>query len=232
MDIASSTALVTGANRGLGRAIAAELLARGATVYAGARHPDRVDLAGVKPVALDITDPASVAAAADALGDVTLLVNNAGSATGADLLGGDLDRIRLEMDTHYFGTLATIRAFAPRIEANGGGAILNILSVLSWLALPNIGAYSAAKSAEWALTNALRLQLAPAGIRVAGLHVGFIDTDMAARVTGPKHAPADVARLAIDAVAADAYEIVVDELSRDVQAKLSTGVAALYPQLP
>jgi NAD(P)-dependent dehydrogenase (short-subunit alcohol dehydrogenase family) len=232
MDISTSTALVTGANRGLGRALAAELLARGATVYAGARNPDRVDLPGAKPIALDITDPASVAAAADALGDVTLLVNNAGSGTGADLLTGDLDKVRLEMDTHYFGTLSTIRAFAPRIEANGGGAILNILSVLSWLVLPSVGAYSAAKSAEWALTNALRIQLAPAGIRVAGLHVGFIDTDMAASVTSPKHAPADVARLAIDAVAADAYEIVIDDLSRDVQARLGTGVAALYPALP
>jgi NAD(P)-dependent dehydrogenase (short-subunit alcohol dehydrogenase family) len=231
MDITSSTALVTGANRGLGRAIAAELLARGATVYAGARNPERVDLPGAKPIALDITDSASVAAAADALGDVTVLVNNAGSATGANLLTGDLDKIRLEMDTHYFGTLSTVRAFAPTIEANGGGAILNILSVLSWLVLPTIGGYSAAKSAEWALTNALRVQLAPAGIRVSGLHVGFIDTDMAASVTSPKHAPADVARLAVDGIAADAYEIVTDDLSRDVQAKLAAGVEALYPGL-
>ena len=155
MNIAGSTALVTGANRGLGRQLAAELLGRGATVYAGARNPDSVDLPGAKLVQLDITDPASVAAAAEVAGDITLLINNAGSSTGSGLLGGDLEDIRLEMDTHYFGTLSVVRAFAPKITANGGGSILNILSVLSWFSLPGIGAYCAAKSAEWSLTNAL-----------------------------------------------------------------------------
>jgi NAD(P)-dependent dehydrogenase (short-subunit alcohol dehydrogenase family) len=124
MDITATTALVTGANRGLGRALGAELLARGATVYAGARNPDQVDLPGARPLALDITDPASVAAAAARAGEVTLLINNAGSATGADLLTADLAKIRLEMDTHYFGTLAMTRAFAPKIAANGGGCEL------------------------------------------------------------------------------------------------------------
>src|SRR5213082_2169223 len=123
MDLSTTTALVTGANRGLGRALAAELLSRGATVYAGARNPDQVDLPGVKPIALDIADPASVAAAAEATGDVSLLVNNAGSSTGADLLNAELDDIRLEMDTHYFGTLSVVRGFAPQIAANGGGTI-------------------------------------------------------------------------------------------------------------
>src|SRR5436190_16763149 len=132
MKIAGSTVLVTGANRGFGRALAAELLARGATVYAGARNPDQVDLPGAKPIALDITDPASVEAAAQSTRDVTVLINNAGAATGADLLTGGLDDIRLEMDTHYFGTLSMVRAVAPQIAANGGGAILNILSGLSW----------------------------------------------------------------------------------------------------
>src|SRR5882724_7526565 len=122
MKIAGATALVTGANRGFGRHLAAELLARGATVYAGARDPERVDLPGAEPLALDITDPASVAAAADIAGDITLLINNAGSATGADLLHGDLERIRLEIDTHFFGTLSVVRAFAPKIAANGGGS--------------------------------------------------------------------------------------------------------------
>ena len=148
MDLSTSTALVTGANRGFGRALAAELLGRGATVYAGARNPDQVDLPGAKPIALDITDPASVAAAAQATGDVTVLINNAGSSTGADLLTGDLDDIRLEMDTHFFGTLSVVRAFAPQIAANGGGAILNILSGLSWVSFPEFGAYCAAKSAR------------------------------------------------------------------------------------
>ena len=139
MDLSTSTALVTGANRGLGRALAADLLSRGASVYAAARNPEQLDLAGAKPIALDITDPASVAAAAAATGNVTVLINNAGISTGTDLLTGDLDNIRLEMDTHYHGTLSAVRAFAPQIADNGGGAILNILSVLSWYSFPEAG---------------------------------------------------------------------------------------------
>jgi NAD(P)-dependent dehydrogenase (short-subunit alcohol dehydrogenase family) len=194
MDLTTTTALITGANRGLGRHLATELLARGATVYAGARNPDSVDLPGAKPIALEITDPASVAAAAEAAGDVTLLINNAGSSTGANLLNGDLEAIRLEMDTHFFGTLSVVRAFAPKITANGGGSILNILSVLAWVTFPDVGAYSAAKSAQWSLTNSLRAKLAEQNIRVAGLHVGFMDTDMARGITSPKNDPAEVAR--------------------------------------
>jgi NAD(P)-dependent dehydrogenase (short-subunit alcohol dehydrogenase family) len=231
MNIAGSTALVTGANRGFGRHLAHQLLARGATVYAGARNPDTVDLPGAKTIALDITDPASVATAADLAGDITLLINNAGSATGSDLLDGDLDEIRLEMDTHFFGTLSVIRAFAPKMAANGGGSILNVLSVLSWLGFPGSGAYCAAKSAEWSMTNALRLQLGERNIRVAGLHVGYMDTDMTASVTAPKSDPADIAKIAIDGLEADLYEIVADDLSRQVQAGLAGGVGALYPQL-
>jgi NAD(P)-dependent dehydrogenase (short-subunit alcohol dehydrogenase family) len=231
MDVSTAVALVTGANRGLGRALAAELIDRGATVYAGVREPDRVDLPGAKPVLLDITRPETVAAAARSAEDVTVLINNAGSATGADLLTGDLGQIRLEMETHFFGTLAMIRAFAPVIEANGGGAVLNILSVLSWVSLPGIGAYTAAKTAEWGLTNALRLQLAPRGIDVAGLHVGYMDTDMARHVQSPKLDPAEVARVAVDGLATGSREIVVDDLSRAVLAQLAGGVAALYPQL-
>ncbi|ULR48426.1 SDR family oxidoreductase [Streptomyces deccanensis] len=231
MDLSTSTALVTGANRGFGRALAAELLSRGATVYAGARNPAQVDLPGAKPIAIDITDPASVAAAAKATGDVTVLVNNAGSSTGADLLTADLDDIRLEMDTHFLGTLTVTRAFAPQIAA-GGGAILNVLSGLSWVSFPEFGAYCAAKSAEWSLTNTLRLQLADQNIRVAGLHVGYMDTDMVRTVDAAKSDPADIARIAVDGIAAGAYEILADDGSRQAQAALSGGVSVLYPQLP
>ncbi|MGA2756309.1 MAG: SDR family oxidoreductase [Solirubrobacteraceae bacterium] len=231
MDIAGSTALVTGANRGFGRHLAGELLARGATVYAGARNPDSVELPGARPLAIDITDPASIAAAAEIAADVTLLINNAGASTGADLLTSDLDTIRVELDTHFYGTLAMIRAFAPQISANGGGSILNILSALAWLSFPEIGAYCAAKSAEWSLTNALRAQLADRQIRVAGLHVGYMDTDMAASVTSAKANPADIAKIAIDGIEADLYEILADDVSRHVQAGLAGGVAALYPAL-
>jgi NAD(P)-dependent dehydrogenase (short-subunit alcohol dehydrogenase family) len=229
MKIAGTTALVTGANRGFGRALAAELLARGATVYAGARDPGGVDLPGAIPVALDITDPASIAAAVATIGDLTLLVNNAGSAPATDLLTGEVDVIRGEFETHVFGTLAVTRAFAPRIAANGGGSVLNVLSVLSWLSFPHYGAYSAAKSAEWSMTNALRLQLAGAGVRVAGLHVGYMDTDMTRGVDAPKSSPADIARIAVDGIEADLPEILADDISRHVQAGLAGGVATLYP---
>ncbi|MDG4809744.1 SDR family oxidoreductase [Micromonospora sp. WMMD1120] len=231
MKISGSTALVTGANRGFGRHLAAELTARGATVYAGARNPDSVDLPGVTPVRLDLTDPASVAAAAELAGGVNLLVNNAGIDTRTDLLDGDMDQIRLELETHYLGTLSVIRSFAPVIAGNGGGTILNVLSVLSWVNFPLHAAYGAAKSAEWAMTNALRLQLAERGVRVAGLHVGYLDTDMAATITSPKSDPAEIARIAVDGIESDAYEIVADDVSRRVQAGFPGGVAALYPQL-
>ena len=231
MDISTSTALVTGANRGLGRRFAAELLARGAKVYAGARKPETVDLPGAIPVALDITDPASIDAAVRATGDVNLLINNAGLSTRSPLLTGDPADIRLEMETHFFGTLGVIRAFVPQIEARGGGSILNVLSVLSWFASATSGGYSSAKGAQWQLTNALRVELAPKNIRVAGLHVGYLDTDMAADITAPKSDPAAIAKLALDAIAAGDYEIVADETSRTVKAGLSVGVSAIYPQL-
>jgi NAD(P)-dependent dehydrogenase (short-subunit alcohol dehydrogenase family) len=231
MQIEGSTALVTGANRGLGRRFAEELLGRGAKVYAAARNPAAITVPGVIPVALDITDPASVAAAADATGDVTLLINNAGSSTGARLIDGPLADIELEMNTHFFGTLAVTRAFAPQLAAGGESAVLNVLSVLSWVSLPDAGAYSAAKSAEWALTNALRLQLADQGTQVTALHVGYMDTDMAAHVSSPKLDPAAVARLALDGLAAGQPEVLADDLSRQVQQGLAGGVAALYPQV-
>jgi NAD(P)-dependent dehydrogenase (short-subunit alcohol dehydrogenase family) len=231
MDINGKTALVTGANRGLGRQLAAQLRDRGATVYAAARNPATVDLPGVTPIALDITDPTSVAAAAAATSDVAILVNNAGSSTGSSLLTGDLADIRLELDTHFFGTLAVIRAFAPQLAAQQGSAILNILSALSWVSFPRTGAYCAAKSAEWSLTNALRLELAAQGTRVSSLHVGYMDTDMARDVDAPKSDPAVIAKIAVDGIEAGDAEIIADEVSRQVQAGLAGGVSALYPQV-
>ena len=231
MDITGKTALVTGASRGLGRQLAAQLRDRGARVYAAARDPRAVDLAGVTPIALDITDPASVAAAARAASGVAILVNNAGSQTRSSLLTGDLAAIRLEMDTHFFGTLAVTRAFAPQLAARGSSAVLNILSGLSWVSFPGVGAYCAAKAAEWSLTNALRLELAGQGTRVSALHVGYMDTDMTRQLDVPKSDPAVVAKLAIDAIAAGDAEIIADETSRRVLAGLSAGVAGLYPQV-
>jgi len=231
MEINGQTALVTGANRGLGRHLAQQLRDRGANVYAAARNPESVGLDGVTPIALDVTDPASVEAAAAATHGVSILVNNAGSSTSSSLLTGDLSDIRLEMDTHYFGTLAVIRAFAPQLTEREHGAVLNILSALSWIAFPRSGAYCAAKSAAWSLTNSLRQELAPRGIVVSALHVGYMDTDMAKAVEAPKSDPADIARIAIDGIEAGEEEIIADDTSRAVQAGLSGGVAALYPKV-
>ncbi|MCU1685840.1 MAG: short-chain dehydrogenase [Amycolatopsis sp.] len=229
MKLAGATALVTGANRGLGRHFAQQLLERGVTVYAGARNPDSVDLPGAIPIALDVTDPDSVAAAAKATSGVSLVINNAGSYTGASVTKGSMDDIRLEMETHYFGTLAVSRAFTPQLAEHDSSAILNVLSVLSWVTYPDYSAYSAAKSAAWSLTNALRTELAGQGTQVSALHVGFMDTDMISHVDAPKNDPATIAKLALDAVEDGEVEIVADEQSRKVQAGLAGGVAALYP---
>jgi NAD(P)-dependent dehydrogenase (short-subunit alcohol dehydrogenase family) len=230
MEITGKTALVTGANRGLGRHLAAQLRDRGVTVYAAARNPASVDLPGVTPVALDVTDQACVAAAAAQTEGASILINNAGSSTVTSLLTGDLDNVRLELDTHFFGTLAVTRAFAPQLAAQGQSAVLNVLSVLSWLSMPGSGAYCAAKSAQWSLTNALRQELAAQGTRVSSLHVGYMDTDMTRNVTAPKLDPADIAKIAIDGIVAGDAEIIADDLSRQVLAGLSAGVAGLYPQ--
>lgn len=229
MQIEGQTALVTGANRGLGRHLAQQLRDRGAHVYAAARNPESVDLDGVTPIRLDLADPASIEAAAKAAGDVSILINNAGVTTGTSLLTGELDKIRGEMDVNFLGTLQVVRAFAPQLGKHESSAVLNVLSVLSWISFPGTGAYCASKSAEWSLTNALRQELAPQGTVVSGLHVGYMDTDMAKDVQGPKSDPADVARLAIEAIAAGTVEIVADEISGQVRAGLAGGVAALYP---
>jgi NAD(P)-dependent dehydrogenase (short-subunit alcohol dehydrogenase family) len=232
MLIEGTTAFVTGANRGLGRHFAEALLDRGAAkVYAAARNPESVDLPGVVPVRLDITDPAQVAAAAALASDVRLLINNAGLSTGTRVLDGDLADVRLEMETHYFGTLSVTRAFAPVLAANEGGALLNVLSVLSWTTLPGSDAYSAAKAAELALTNGLRLSLAEQKTLVTALHVGYMDTDMAAGVDGPKSDPRVIADLALDGVATGAPEVVADDISRMVRAALSGPLSNLYPSV-
>lgn len=230
MQIEGAVALVTGANRGIGRHFARQLVERGAAkVYATARDPGSIDLPGVTPLRLDITDPASIAAAAAQAGDVTLLVNNAGIATGANLVTGDLADVRAEFETHFFGTLGVVRAFAPILAANGGGAVLNVLSALSWFSYDGGTAYCAAKSAEWSLTNGIRLELAKQGTLVTGLHLGLTDTDMTAGMSGDKGDPADVARAGLDGIAAGALEVLADATSRRVKAALSGDPALLYP---
>jgi NAD(P)-dependent dehydrogenase (short-subunit alcohol dehydrogenase family) len=225
MQINGAVALVTGANRGIGRHFAQQLLERGAQVYATARRPDQVDLPGVKVLALDITDPDSVAAAAAAAPDVNLLINNAGISLHTDLVGGDLEVIRRELDTHFWGTLSVIRAFAPQL---GGGAILNVLSALSWFAYPGQGAYAAGKAAGWSLTNSVRLELAAQETLVTGLHMGSVDTDMMAGYDVPKADPADIVRQALDGIEQNRLEVVADESAASVKASLAEDPSRFY----
>ncbi|MER7283266.1 SDR family oxidoreductase [Dactylosporangium sp. NPDC000244] len=222
--------LVTGGNRGLGRAFVEEALARGARkVYAAARDPRSVSIPGAVPLALDVTDPDSVRRAAAEAPDVTVLINNAGITTRASMLHGDLDDIRREFETNFYGTINVTRAFAPVLAANGGGHVLDVHSVLSWISQGT--SYSASKAAVWQATNAFRLELAPQGTTVTGLHVGYIDTEMTAGVDAPKVTAQDVARQALDGVAAGDFEVLADEVTRTVKRGLSADPAALYPQL-
>lgn len=227
MDISGATALVTGANRGIGRHLAAQLIARGATVYATARRPELIDLEGVERLALDITSPESVAAAAAVATDVDLLVNNAGIATTATLLG-DLDAAHADMDTNVWGTLSVIRAFAPLLSANGGGTIVNIASGASWLAMPGASAYAVSKAALWNMGNALRHELADQGTSVMSVHLGVADTDMTAGVSMAKIDPADVARATLDGVERGEYEVVVDEQTALIKQMLARDPKELY----
>lgn len=233
MNIDGSVALVTGANRGFGAALCRALLERGAaTVYAGARDPATVTTPGVVPVQVDITSPTDIAAAAERCGDVTLLVNNAGITTGTSALAHDAtDKARLEFDTNVLGPLALTRAFAPILASNGGGAIINVLSVLSWLAMPGTAIYCASKAASWSLTNSLRQELLEQHTQVLALHVGFMDTDMTAGIDAPKASPDDVAAQTIDGLESGAHEVLADDVSRHVRAGLSGEVTALYPAL-
>ncbi|WP_411118191.1 SDR family oxidoreductase [Streptomyces sp. 058-1L] len=222
MELKDAVVVVTGANRGLGRHLAAQLLERGAKVYAAARRPESVDLTGAVPLRLDVTDEESIRAAARTASDTTLLVNNAGISTATSLLTGDLDAVRLEMETNFYGPLAVTRAFTPVIEGNGGGAVLNVLSVLSWLHPACLGSYAAAKAAAWALTDAAREELAPRGIAVSALHVGYMDTDMAAAVPADQKAdPADVAAQALRGIEKGLPEILADETTRYIRQGLA-----------
>ena len=233
MDVRGSVAFVTGANRGLGSSFCYALLERGAArVYAGARDIESVRMEGVIPLRLDITSAADIAAAVAQCGDTTLLINNAGILSPGSVLSGNaLELGRHEFETNVFGTLAMSQAFAPVLAANGGGAVVNVLSVLAWLANPGAALYCASKAAAWSLTNGLRLELLAQRTQVVALHVGLMETDMAARLTGPKSSPDAVAKQALDGLESGAFEVLADESSRRVRSALSSGLQVLYPSL-
>jgi NAD(P)-dependent dehydrogenase (short-subunit alcohol dehydrogenase family) len=231
MELQNATALVTGANRGIGAEFVRQLLARGATkVYAAARRPETIPSNNVRivPVRLDITDENMVADVAKAAADVDVLINNAGIVTVQNLVTGDLDAIRLEMATHFWGTLSMTRAFAPILARNGGGALLNVMSIGSFQVFPGNGAYAAAKAAEWQLTNSTRLELTAQGTQVVGLHLSATDTDMLAGIDMAKNDPADVVRDALDGLESGADEVLADAETKAVKALLTQPPAAMY----
>ncbi|MDQ0727646.1 SDR family oxidoreductase [Microbacterium sp. W4I20] len=234
MNVTDQIALVTGANRGIGRQFVLELLERGAeTVYATARRPETLDFDDrrVVPLRLDLLDHDSVVTAAGVARDVTLIVNNAGISTGAGLVTGDLGELRREMDTHFWGTLDVIREFAPVLSANGGGAVVNVLSALSWFASPGAGGYAAAKAAAWNMTNGVRLELAGQGTLVQGVLLGAADTDLMADYDGHKIDPRDVARRSLDGLASGSIEVIVDEWTAMVKASLADDPAVFYAKM-
>jgi len=229
--LASQTVLVTGANRGMGREYVSQLLDRGvAKVYAAARDPQAVGAADprVVPLALDVTDPASIATAAALADDVSVVINNAGILRGASVLDADSSALRLELETNLFGPLALISAFSDRLVQRSG-VVVNVASVLSWLPLGR--SYGVSKAALWSATDSMRTELTPLGVQVVGVYVGYVDTDMVSSVQAPKSDAADVVRQVLDGVENGALEVLADELSRDVRAHLNDPIQAQLARL-
>lgn len=230
-SLSGAVVLVTGANGGIGTHFVHQVLARGAAkVYASARTPRDWDDERIVPLALDVTDSASIAAAVAAAPDVTVLINNAGaSPSTSGILSHSDEEIRANVETNFLGPLFLARAFAPLLSAAPGSAIVDIHSGLSWYAVAGI--YSATKAALWSATNSLRLELAPAGVHVVGVHVGWVDTAMAAHITDPKVDPAVLVTKVLDATEAGEYEVLADDISVQLKAALSAPLESLYPEL-
>jgi NAD(P)-dependent dehydrogenase (short-subunit alcohol dehydrogenase family) len=232
MKIENAVALVTGANRGIGLAFTRELLARGARkVYAGARDPSTVTQPRVVALRLDVTKPDEVAAAVARAGDVTLVINNAGIGHQGGFLAADSEEVaRRQFETNFFGMLRMSKAFAPVLKANGGGALLNVLSIVSWVNGGQLAAYAASKSAAWSLTNSLRHELAAQNTQVLALHMAFVDTDLVRGIDGPKTSPEDIVRRALDGLESGLDEVLADERTKLVKQGLTASTPSYLPQ--
>jgi NAD(P)-dependent dehydrogenase (short-subunit alcohol dehydrogenase family) len=235
MNIENSIALVTGANRGLGKAYTDSLLAGGATkVYAGARDPASIAITDKRlvPVKLDVTQDADVNAAAAACADVNLLINNAGIMLASPMLAEDSESaLRAEMEVNVFGMLRMVRAFAPVLAKNGGGAIANMLSVVSWFVFPFNATYCASKHAALALTEGVRIQLKSQGTQVVAVYAGFIDTDMAAGFDREKTAPQQVAERTLAGIRDGLDDVHADERSEAIWQAVRSDPAGLHAQM-
>ena len=232
MKVENAVALVTGANRGIGLAFARELLARGARkVYAGARDTATITQAGVQAVRLDVNHPDDVTATAALASDVTLVINNAGIAQpGGFLLPDSEDVARRLFETNFFAVLRMSKAFAPILKANGGGALLNVLSVASWVNGGELAAYSASKSAAWSLTNALRNELAAQKTQVLALHMGYVDTDLTHGFDVPKSSPGEIVKRALDGLESGLDEVLADEVTVQVKQGMTAARPSYLPQ--
>jgi NAD(P)-dependent dehydrogenase (short-subunit alcohol dehydrogenase family) len=232
MKIENAVVLVTGANRGIGRAFARELLARGAgKVYAGARDPATVTQSGVQALRLDVNSREDVTAAAALAPDVTLIINNAGIAQTGGFLAADSEEVaRRIFETNFFAMLRVSNAFAPILKANGGGALLNVLSIASWVNGGELAAYSASKSAAWSLTNALRNELAAQKTQVLGLHMAYVDTDLTRGFNVPKSSPEEIVKRALDGLESGVDEVLADELTLRVKLGMTAARPSYLPQ--
>ncbi|MCH1931179.1 SDR family oxidoreductase [Shewanella sp. A25] len=232
MDIKNSVALVTGANRGIGLAFTQALLKRGAKkVYAAVRDPSRVNLANVYPIPLDVTHVDQVNQAAAQALDATLIINNAGIAQpGGFLLEDSVEVSRRIFETNFYGVLHMCKAFAPILKQNGGGAIINVLSVASWVNDGNLAAYAASKSAAWSLTNSLRHELSAQGTQVLGLHMGYVDTDLTRDFDIPKSSSTDIVTRALNGLEANLDEVLADDITQYVKQGLNTEYPVYMPQ--
>jgi NAD(P)-dependent dehydrogenase (short-subunit alcohol dehydrogenase family) len=232
MKIENAVVLVTGANRGIGLSFARELLARGARkVYAAARNPATITLPGVQALQLDVNKPEDIAAAAALAQDVTLVINNAGIAQPGGFLAADSEEVtRRLFETNVYGVLRVSKAFAPILKANGGGALLNVLSVASWVNGGELAAYSASKSAAWSLTNALRHELAAQKTQVVGLHMAYVDTDLTRGFEVPKSSADDIVQRALDGLEAGVDEVLADDLTQHVKLGLTAARPSYLPQ--
>ena len=233
MNIEGAVVLVTGANRGLGAEYVRQLLDRGAAkVYAGARSPESVKTSGAIPIKLDVTNAADIQTAVEQCGDLTMLINNAGVVIGSRVLAeNSLENSKAEFETNVWGPMNLSKSFAPVLAANGGGAIVNVLSAVSWMSIKEVATYAMSKSAAWSLTNALRLELARQGTLVVAVHPAFIDTDMAAGVDMPKTSPQQVVERTLDGVAAGLPEVLADDTSAFVKNSLPKHIETFYPKV-